>query len=107
MISMLLDERDLARTALRDRSPRLGIWRKGFVVCSVAGVAASSIAFAADVVAPSGKPNAAVQNTSVLAADILSRWAPIAEAAGLDMSLWQEQFTTQLRSMPMDGLIIL
>src|SRR5262249_27173122 len=54
-----------------------------------------------------GKPNAAVQNTSVLAADILSRWAPIAEAAGLDMSLWQEQFTTQLRSMPMDGLIIL
>ena len=43
-------------------------------------------------------------NTTVLAAQILSRWAPVAEAAGLNIAVWQEQFTAQLASMSINNL---
>jgi len=47
---------------------------------------------------------AAPANAKVLAAQILSRWAPVAQAAGLNMSVWQEQFTTQLSLMSLNSL---
>ena len=51
-------------------------------------------------------------NAQVLAGQILSRWAPIAQESGLDISVWQEQFSTQLAMMsanslrPLDGVQI-
>src|SRR5262245_55769783 len=43
-------------------------------------------------------------DATVLAAQLLSRWAPVAQAAGRDSLLWQDQFATQFRLMSADGL---
>ena len=43
-------------------------------------------------------------NATILAGRILSRWAPVAQAAGADLALWQEQFTTQFGLMSVQNL---
>ena len=43
-------------------------------------------------------------NATVLAAQLLSRWAPVAQAAGRDLALWQDQFATQFRLMSVGNL---
>src|SRR5947207_7639888 len=66
------------------------------------------VSFGPSAIADASKPHseAAAQaaNATVLAAQIVSRWAPVAEAAGLNAAVWQEQFTMQLVSMSVSNL---
>ncbi|HEY2817044.1 MAG TPA: hypothetical protein VGK44_07925 [Casimicrobiaceae bacterium] len=75
-------------------------------LCAALGLAlgfavASSVALAEE----TQKARAAsANNVNIIAADILSRWASVAESAGKNMAVWQEQFGIQLGMMSPNSL---
>src|SRR5262249_49066808 len=85
---------------------------KGKMLVTALGVALGMALVSGTVWAQSGadaiaKPSARTSSPKIVAGQILSRWAPIAEAAGMDMVLWRDQYSAQLGTMSPQALHII